>query len=330
MTTKDKERMRPEPKKAAPGNPGGGTPKGNVATKTRTDTPTRRRSAQQEKPKTTPDVVYLPPKPFRRHRLILELSIVVAIALAFLLGVSVFFQVDVEKTTVSGCDKYTTNVILEASGIQDGDHLLTFNRAQVAGKIIAKLPYVDSVRIGIRLPDTVVIEITEVKVPYVIKDQSDKWWLVSASGKVMEQAVGGEQAEFTKILGVQLDSPQPGIQAVALEPTETQTDESGNPIPVTTTQAQRLRVALDIVHDLEANGIIGGVTSVDVNRLGDIQLWYGEQYQVKLGNEDQLDYKVSCMKSAIDKMSDYQSGVLDITFITWPDKVVFTPFDENS
>lgn len=347
MTTKDKERTRPAEPKAAPRQPRGeragaaaaaptrrkpvapAKTKQDTSAKTRQEAPARKRPAQQPKPQATPDVVYLPPKPFKRHRLILELSIVVAVALAFLLGVSVFFKVDVSKTVVSGCDKYTASMILEASGIQNGDHLLTFNRAQVAGKIIAELPYVDSVRIGIKLPDTVNIEITEVKVPYVIKDQNDQWWLVSASGKVMEQAVAGEQAGYTKILGVQLDRPQPGSQAVALEPTETQTDESGNPIPVVTTQAQRLQVALSIVHDLEKNGIIGGVSSLDVNRLGDIQLWYGQQYQVKFGTEDQLSYKISCMKSAIDKLSNYQSGVLDITFTTWPDKVVFTSFDEN-
>ena len=287
---------------------------------------------KQEKPEISPDVVFLPPKPFRRNRLIFQLAVVVAVVMAFLLGVSVFFKVDASKTTVAGCVKYSVEDVLNASGIESGAHLLTFNRAQVAGKIISSLPYVDSVRISIKLPDTVKIEIVEIAVSYAVQDSDDNWWLISSSGKVIEKLLVGEETGYTKILGVKLNAPQSGTQATAYENPNPPVDEDGNPIPVTTTQAQRLNTGLNIVTYLEQKRILGQVANVNVENLGDIQLWYGQRFQVKLGNETRLDYKVSCLKSTVDEMDKYNiqaPGVLDISFTTWPDKVGYTPFDDN-
>lgn len=280
--------------------------------------------------KTPPDVVYLPPKPFNRNRLLLHLATVVAVVVSLLLGLSVFFKVDVEKFTVAGNQKYSAYDVLQASGIQDGDNLLTFSRARAAAKVRAALAYADDVRVGIKLPDTVIIEIVEVEVPYAVAAQDGSWWLISSSGKIIEKAKDGSQSGYTRILGVQLESPQSGQQASAMEAPQTQTNPEGNPVPVTVTQAQKLKIALNIVQYMELNGILGEATTVDVNDLADMQVMYGQQYQVKLGNEMQLSYKISCMKHVIDKLDDYQSGVLDITFTTWPDKVGFTPFDDNS
>ena len=44
------------------------------------------------------------------------------------------------------------------------------------------------------------------------------------------------------------------------------------------------------------------------------------------GDTSRLDYKVDCMNDAILQMSDYQSGVLDISFTIWPNQVGYTPF----
>ena len=287
-------------------------------------------SKPADNPKTAPDVVYLPPKPFNRKRLLLRLATVVAVVVALLLGLSVFFKVDEEKFTVAGNDKYSAYEVLQASGIKDGDNLLTFSRARAATKILASLAYVDDIRVGIKLPDTVIIEVVEVKVPYAVAAQDGSWWLVSSSGKVIEKAQDGAQSGYTRILGVQLESPRSGSQASALENAQVQTDPEGNTVPVTVTQAQKLKIALNIAQYMELNGIYGEATTVDVNDLAGIQVMYGQQYQVKLGNEMQLSYKISCMKHVIDKLDDYQSGVLDISFTTWPDKVGFTPFDDDS
>lgn len=49
---------------------------------------------------------------------------------------------------------------------------------------------------------------------------------------------------------------------------------------------------------------------------------------MRLGNTDNLDLKIAAMRDAVAQLSDYQRGVLDVTFVIWPDKVVFTPSED--
>ena len=96
----------------------------------RTSQPTRQPAKQVAKDQ--PEVVYLPAQRFSRNRLILHLATVAAVVLAVVLGLSVFFRVDESKITVSGGQKYSAWEVAQASGIKDGDNLLTFNRAKAA------------------------------------------------------------------------------------------------------------------------------------------------------------------------------------------------------
>ena len=279
---------------------------------------------RQEAERPLRDVVYLPPKPFNKNKLLLQIATVAAVVLAFVLGVSVFFKIDEAKITVCGNVKYSAWDIRVASKIEDKENLLTFSRASAAAKIRAALPYVKHVRIGIRLPDQVIIEVQEVEVTYAVKAQDNNWWLVSSTGKVIELAQNGIEESRTKILGVQLLNPMVGQNASALEPVQTGVDKDGQTLPVAVKAAKKLSIALEIATNLERNGIIGQAKSIDVNDTGALQLWYGDRFHVKLGDEIRLNYKIGTFKSIITAMKDYESGMIDISN---PDKVLYDPFE---
>lgn len=294
----------------------------------------RKRAAEAEKKRKraeqlkTPAVIYTQPMSFNSRRLAVQLTTILAIVLALVLGMSVFFKV--EKISVVGADVYSDWTVREQSGINLGDNLLTFGRTKASGQIIANLPYVKSARIGIKLPDTVIIEIEEAAVVYSIQDQDGVWWLINSDGKVVEQTNAQTARGHTQVLGVTLYQPQPGEPGMATEDAPTETDEAGEVVPVMITGAQRLNSALKILQALELNDIVGDAASVDVSQLQDIILWYGTQYQVNLGAIDNakysIEYKITYMKNAILQMSDYQTGILDVSFTTWPDQIGYTPF----
>lgn len=277
----------------------------------------------------TPAVIYTQPKTFNRNRLVVQLLTVTAVVAALIMGVSVFFKVD--TITVSGAKVYDPYTIEENSGIEKGDNLLTFSRPRAGALIKANLPYVDTVRFGIKLPGTVNIIIEEDQVVYAIRDQDQAWWLMNSEGRVVEQTTGTKAASHTQILGVTLESPTPDTMGKATENVSTETypaedENAGQLIPVVQTNAQRLTAVLQILQALEDNDIVGSAASVDVSRLEDIILWYGTRYQVNLGDSTNLAYKIACMNDVILQMSDYQSGILDISFVIRPDEVIYTPF----
>jgi cell division protein FtsQ len=280
-------------------------------------------------PRPLQDVVYTPPKPFLRNRLLLRLATVFAIVLALVLAMSVFFRV--EHIQVSGMDQYTAWEISQASGISEGDSLFSLELPGAAARIM-ELDYVKDVRISIRLPNMVLIEVTEVRVSYAIKGAGEDWWLVNSNGRITAKAEKGTEDQYTKILGIQLDNPKEGEQAKALETTAPGVDENGGTIPVTVTDANRLSTTFEIMDYLERNSIIGQAKSIDVRDLGNLEFWYGEQYQVKLGDANQLLRKISLIKGAIDKFSSesHNSGVLEVRLnnlaIEEDDEVKYTRF----
>ncbi len=284
----------------------------------------------------THPMVYTQPKVFNRNRLLLQLLITAAVVLALVLGMSIFFKV--EHVLVSGANAYSEYAVKEASGIKEGDNLFSLEDARAVGRIQAELPYVDRVRIGIKLPDTVIIYIKELEIAYAAKCNNGIWWLITSEGRVVEQIDQVRASGYTEIRGITLQDPQINAQAIAVEApaepvptdaqgqTEPQIEISG--APVTVTNAQRLRAALDILSALEDNDIVGEAASVDVTNLNAIELWYGRRYQVNLGDTGNMDYKIACMKSAISQFEEYEMGILDVSFTTWVDQVGYTPFDE--
>ena len=285
-----------------------------------------------------PAIVYTQPKPFNRNRLLIQMISVLAVASSFVLALSIFFKV--ETITVSGADTYSPYKIEEASGIHKGDYLLTFGRARACGQITAKLPYVKSVRIGIKLPNTVNIDVQEAAVVYSIRSGDGDWWLITSEGKVVQQIPGTTSGGYTTVLGVQIENPVPGEEATALEavPEVTEATQAGegqeekkdeNSLlepPVVVSANMRLKSALRILTALEDNDIVGDAATVNVENIEKIELWYGQKYQVNLGSTEQLEYKVACMYDAILQMSEYQNGMLDVSFTKKKDQVIYTPF----
>lgn len=289
----------------------------------------QRRRAESQPKVPTPEVVYTAPKVFSSSRFLLKLSTIVAMVIALTFGISIFFKVDV--ITVTGSEKYTPWTVVEASGIREGDNLLTFSKAAACGKIISSLPYVENVRIGIKLPDTVNIEIKEIDVVYAMKDGFDSWWLINSEGKVIGPGTSADAGEHTQILGVQLNSPVENQQAVAMDQPAAEPDPTGVTVPGLQQQAsdsQRLTVALSILQYLEANSSIGEIVSVNVSNINSIELWYGQQYQIKLGDSTQLGYKIECALRTIDGLDDYQRGIVDCSFTIMEDKPMFTPTND--
>lgn len=291
---------------------------------------TKARKEEAKKIENRPAVTYTDPVPFNWRKLLLQLGVVAAVVLAFFLGISVFFRV--EHVVVYGNNAYSAWSVKEASGIEEGENLLTFGSTRASGKIRTNLPYVDTVRIGIKLPDTVNIYIKEFDVAYAIKSNAGEWWLMTSGGKVVEKIDSGIANNYTKVLGVEIESPTAGTEAKAVEqliPMTQETTAEGETVstePVfTITGADKLRTALLILDALELNEIVGEAASINVQSLNSLELMYGTRYQVKLGDSSDMEKKIHWMKQAIAQQNDYQSGILDCSFTTWTDQVGFTP-----
>lgn len=288
-----------------------------MTTKEKTRESTRKRS----------DVVYTQPKPFQRRRFVLHLATAVAVVLALVLGMAIFFKV--KAVRISGADKYTVWEIREASGIQDGDNLMTLNKAKIAAKIRTEKPYVDEVRISITLPDTVNIQVKERSVFYCVQATDETWWLMGADAKVIEKITDADTKNHTKIVGVRIAGPKAGHTAVAEEIEQEETLPDGETVPVTVYGSEKLQAATAVLSELERNSILGVMTSLDVTDIHDIEMWRGDRFRVQVGDTTRLGEKILALKAYFQQYGEKTSVVLDISFTNSKDEYYYKPWSDD-
>jgi cell division protein FtsQ len=269
-----------------------------------------------------PSIVYTAPKPMQRGTFAWKLISMAAVVVAVFLGLSVFFRVD--TITVAGADKYTPWMIRQASGVETGDALLSISEARVASRIISDLPYIDEVKVSRKLPGTVEIQVTELQVTYSIEDENGGWWLISSSGRAIE-AVSLEKAlGYTRVEGLAIRTPTAGEQVQAL-PGKIIDPGEGTAVEMDQTDAdQQLAALIAIMTGLERSPIIGEITVIDVTTITDLRLEYPQLLTVLLGDDEQLEYKISYLAAAVEKLEANQSGELDLS-LEYTEKAVFTP-----
>ncbi len=271
------------------------------------------------------ETVYTEAKPVNITRFLIHIATVVAIVIAVVFGMSIFFKVD--KIEVAGTEKYSVAQIQEASGVLSGTNLLTLNKGQIASRILSKLPYINKVlSIGIRLPDTVVIEVEETEVTYSVQSEDGFWWLVSCEGKILEKIDASASRSSTRIIGVVLTNPEIGNTAVASEMVAAPDVEAPS-APVTVYNRERLEAALQIAKEMEKNGVLGELATIDVSDMAGIVVWYGQRFEMRFGDGENIPKKVFSALQTIYQLGQYHAGVLDVSFTTWPDEVYYKSFD---
>lgn len=117
-----------------------------------------------------------------------RLVIMLALVAAVVFGVAVFFKVS--RVEVQGNSLYSAEQVVQASGIEVGDNLLTLNKATVAGNIITQLPYVEKVSVGRSMPDAVILEVQESTARFAVMSDTNVIWLINSSGKALERYDG--------------------------------------------------------------------------------------------------------------------------------------------
>lgn len=228
-----------------------------------------------------------------------RILIMAAIVAAFVLSMVIFFRV--RDIQVAGSTYYTADEIISACGVAQGDNLLTISRAKTAGNIMAALPYVKSVQVTRSLPDTLKLSVTEYEVTYAVRDTAEEYYLVTSDGKITEKTDAQNAKSHIAIGGFVISDPVVG-QRITIAADDAVAGEG------------QLDAMQMLLQELEAADLSKKVVSVDIPSSYDLSFWYGDQYCVKLGNKDNLAYKLEYLKEVLKNLDDYQTGTIDLSF----------------
>lgn len=222
-----------------------------------------------------------------------KLLSVVVISAAIVAALILFFKV--HTITVSGITQYSEEEIIAAAGVKIDDNLFLLNKYEISDAIIEKLPYVSSVSISRKLPDGLVIEVTDSNQGGVI-EQDGAFWVISSGGKLLGKRA--ERGSGAVISGITLAEPTAGEQICAAEGSE-----------------EKAAQLLELLGALEEKGMLQGVNAIDFSSESAISMDYADRFVVKLPYRADFLYKLSQLSRTMEKLEeqgDVRRGTLNL------------------
>lgn len=223
----------------------------------------------------------------RRRRRLVALGIVVAVLLAIAYGVSRSPLLAVDTLAVKGTSRLTTEQVLDAAGVHQGDAMVWLDTS-AAVRGIEALPYVSRASLAREWPDTVRIAVRE-RVPTAWVESPAGKSLVDRTGRVLE-TVETVPPATPQLIGAKFVPPPGGtIDAVG---------------------AARVAGAL--------TGLAAAATSsVDVTDHG-IVIHLASGPEIRMGEPTQIGVKVRAAQKVLEFMQAAPPAYVDVSVPTNP------------
>lgn len=243
-------------------------------------------------------------KKARKKRLIAGFVVfmIAIIITTVILCLTVLFPI--KNIVASGSQIYSSEEIIENSGIKTGDNIFTFSKRNAINSLKNKLPFVDKVEFKRSLPDKLTIKVYDAK-PYYCIEQKGEYYNVSKSGWVLEKLSEKPSGNFEiKIKNV---SCSVGNQIVFK-------DEKSH------------KMLENTIKLLEDNSF--RIDYVDVTNSVTIKAGVEGRFDVNFGTENSLENKIMHLKATIKKIGDNKSGSINLSM--WNNQKPQATFVENN
>lgn len=205
------------------------------------------------------------------------------LCIGIIFALTMFFNIS--EITVTGDTVYSSEDIIEKSGVVIGDNLIFISKKKINEQVSTELPYVGSVKVKRRLPTKLELIVTKTDAVYAVVIDG-YYTLLDANGKVLEKGLE-YVAENIILLNIgEISSAELGRKICG-------------------TSDIYLEKLIDIRNACNDCGI-KDITAIDLSEIYDIKLTYQGRIILELGEtpKDTLYKKLSLGKAAIDTQNE--------------------------
>ncbi len=245
-----------------------------------------------------------------RMKILAYVMIVAVVLVAGLtLSLTVFFKTEAFK--VIGDTQYSTEEIINASGIALGENIFLADKETASQNIVNAFPYVEQADVSFSMPDTITIKITEGKPGYTVKYGDKQFCVVSTEGRILDN-VNKKQKGLPVIKGIKLKSSAPGSYV--------EYDNEKN--------SETLQEIVESIDKCNFNKL----SAIDVSNNRNINFTYDGRILVKIGMPEDIDYKIRTAKVIItERLDPNNTGVIEGTLdVSSCNETKRSYFDEKS
>lgn len=226
-----------------------------------------------------------------RRRKIRKRRLVICLFMLIVIGVAVFCVLlktklfPVKNITVNGSELYTESEIISASGINNKTPIMSISENAVKNRVSRKLPYIETLKIKKRFPDSVIITVSDAKEYYAFKTD-DGYFAASESGQILnfyaeipentvEVAANGLKIKTGEKVGFSIDAERELFEFLTTYPTS---------------------------KGIKLNGI-------DLTDSIHIVLRVDDRFEVSLGNKENLKEKIDHLAGMISEIGDRRGKI---------------------
>lgn len=202
---------------------------------------------------------------------------------------TVFFII--EDIKIEGDSGYTSDQILEASGISVSQNMFRISIKKSEEYLERALPYIEEAKIKRKLPSTVIITVKKATAAGAIKTDSG-YIKINRNGKILEELQGEIPSNITTIKGIDVSEYNVG---------QTVHEDSDEHLEL-----------FRKVYESAENNRIQSITMIDVSDKLDLRIYCENRITVKLGSAVRLDEKFEFIGKIFDEgLPDNGKWILD-------------------
>ncbi|MBP5289404.1 MAG: FtsQ-type POTRA domain-containing protein [Clostridia bacterium] len=231
----------------------------------------------------------------RRKRIARVIWSILLVALFF---AALWFALDrwvfkVRNVAVSPSQLYSEEQLIAACKVEEGTRLFALDREKIKENIENQFPFLTNVTVRLRLPHTVSVSFEE-KMGEIALNVGDGTFAVDADLTVLARISAEESGSR---LGLKTDGVSRCIVGEKIQFFDTA-------VP---------GILSDLVQALDEAKLLGEVRSLDLRDKFNIRIDYKGQFNVLLGEDEDLDLKLAMIKRVAAEQYEDDAGEIDIT-----------------
>lgn len=212
----------------------------------------------------------------RRSVILYAVIVLLLVGIAGISSVTIFFNIS--NIEVTGSSKYSDGAIINAAGVTEGQNMFRLDKSEIESALVKQLPYLKSANVKRKLPDTLVIEVTDTFAACAVKTSAG-YILLDGDSKMLELAAQLPEG-VAEVTGAKIGSFDAGATA------EFENEAAPELIKEITAQMDKL-------------DILAQTTSLNITKRHDISFVYAGMIECRLGTPSDLAVKMEMISRVL-------------------------------
>lgn len=236
-----------------------------------------------------------------KHQRMILIAVTVMMCLLVLVSAFLIFRsfLKVKDFMLSGVSQYDTATIAGYSGIKKGDRIYSIDLKKAEKGILDSCPYVESIEIEIRFPNTVIFRVSE-RTPMWYVDIAGDYYALDYELVVIEETVSNEKFTHGGVTELKLPKVSKAISGQTLEFANDDKEE------------EKIK---QFLAEIRSEALRERMTSINVESRFNVTVIVDGKFEIYMGDTSNTASKIAAFRELLQngKLDEFESAEIDVS-----------------